>query len=383
MKEIVILGSTGSIGRQALDVIRRFSDKMRVAGLAAGSNWPLMVEQIREFRPRVVALAREEEARELERHLPPGDLPELFWGSEGLETVATSIDSGVVLNALTGTVGLGPTVAALKKGLDIALANKETLVAAGEPVMKLAREKGASILPVDSEHSAIWQCLAGQPQNRVGKIILTASGGPFRKEPADLSRVTVDEALAHPNWRMGKKITIDSATLMNKGLEVLEAHWLFAVDYDQIEVVVHPQSIIHSMVEFVDGSVMAQLGLPDMRLPIQYALSYPDRWPNELPRVDWLALGELTFEPPDTNRFPCLALAYAAGRTGGTMPAVLNAANEIAVEAFLAGEIGFTAIPQLVAGVMEEHEVIPEPTLEEILAADQWARRTAREKVRG
>ncbi|NHM27422.1 1-deoxy-D-xylulose-5-phosphate reductoisomerase [Desulfofundulus sp. TPOSR] len=382
MKEIVILGSTGSIGRQALDVIRRFPDKMRVAGLAAGSNWPLMAEQIREFRPRVVALAREEAARELAQNLPPEELPDIFWGPGSLVTVATAVDSGVVLNALTGTVGLGPTVAALEKGLDIALANKETLVAAGELVMKLAREKGARILPVDSEHSAIWQCLAGQPQNRVGKIILTASGGPFRKEPADLSRVTVDEALAHPNWRMGKKITIDSATLMNKGLEVLEAHWLFAVDYDQIEVVVHPQSIIHSMVEFVDGSVIAQLGLPDMRLPIQYALSYPDRWPSELPRVDWFALGELTFEPPDTKRFPCLALAYAAGRTGGTMPAVLNAANEIAVDAFLAGEIDFTAIPRLVAGVMEEHAVVYEPTLEEILAADRWARGAAREKAR-
>ncbi|MGB9802517.1 1-deoxy-D-xylulose-5-phosphate reductoisomerase [Desulfofundulus sp.] len=382
MREIVILGSTGSIGRQALDVVRRFPDKMRVVGLAAGSNWPLMAEQVREFRPRVVALAREEAVRELERHLPPGDLPELFWGAEGLVTVATSIDSGVVLNALTGTVGLLPTVAALEKGLDIALANKETLVAAGELVMKLAREKGARILPVDSEHSAIWQCLAGQPENRVGKIILTASGGPFRKEPADLSRVSVEAALAHPNWRMGKKITIDSATLMNKGLEVLEAHWLFSVNYDQIEVVVHPQSIIHSMVEFVDGSVMAQLGLPDMRLPIQYALSYPDRWPSDLPRLNWFAAGELTFEPPDTNRFPCLALAYAAGRTGGTMPAVLNAANEIAVGAFLAGEIGFTFIPRLVAEVMEEHRVVSEPTLEEILEVDQWARRVAREKAR-
>ncbi len=383
MREIVILGSTGSIGRQALDVIRRFPDKMRIAGLAAGRNWPLLVEQIREFHPRAVALAGEEEARELEHHLVPGELPEIFCGSEGLVAVATSIDSGVVLNALTGTMGLVPTVAALQKGLDIALANKETLVAAGELVMALAREKGAKILPVDSEHSAIWQCLVGQPQNRVGKIILTASGGPFHKEPADLSRVTVAQALAHPNWRMGKKITIDSATLMNKGLEVLEAHWLFAVDYDQIEVVVHPQSIIHSMVEFVDGSVMAQLGLPDMRLPIQYALSYPDRWPNELPRVNWFALGGLTFEPPDTERFPCLALAYAAGRAGGTMPAVLNAANEIAVEAFLAGGIGFTRIQQIVAGVMEEHEVVSRPVLEEILAADQWARQKALEKARG
>ncbi|SHE58986.1 1-deoxy-D-xylulose 5-phosphate reductoisomerase [Desulfofundulus australicus DSM 11792] len=382
MKNIVILGSTGSIGRQALDVARRYPDKIRVIGLAAGSNWSLMVEQIGEFKPRVVALAREEAARELARHLPPGERPEIFCGSGGLLALVNSIDDGMVLNALTGTAGLRPTMAALEKGLDVALANKETLVAAGELVMKLARNRGARILPVDSEHSAIWQCLAGQSLKKVEKIILTASGGPFRIGPPDLSRVTVSEALAHPNWKMGKKITIDSATLMNKGLEVMEAHWLFDMDYDRIEVVIHPQSIIHSMVEFVDGSVIAQMGLPDMRLPIQYALSYPDRWPGELPRVNWFAVGELTFEPPDTGRFPCLTLAYSAGRAGGTMPAVLNAANEVAVEAFLSGEIPFTGIYRVVAGVMDEHTVISRPTLEEILAADQWARRVAREKIR-
>lgn len=382
MKEIVILGSTGSIGLQTLEVIREFPGEFRVIGLAAGRNWPLLVKQIQEFHPRVVSLAGEEEARELKRHLSGEILPEIFWGEDGLVTVATCPGATVVLTALTGTAGLVPTVAALEKGLDIALANKETLVAAGSLVMELARRKVCRILPVDSEHSAIWQCLAGQPVGSINKILLTASGGPFRKEPADLSGVTVEMALAHPNWRMGRKITIDSATLMNKGLEVLEARWLFDLDYDRIQVVLHPQSIIHSMVEFVDGSVLAQMGLPDMRLPIQYALTYPNRLPNRLPRVNWFALGELTFEPPDTRRFPCLDLAFAAGRTGGTLPAVLNAANEVAVEAFLAKEIGFTDIPVIVERVMDAHKVICRPQLDEIMAADGWARERALENVR-
>lgn len=382
MKEIAILGSTGSIGRQALDVIREFPGDLRVAGLSAGRNWPLLLQQIQEFHPRVVAVAGEGEARELKKHLSGTGQPEIFWGEGGLVQVAAASGARVVLTAITGTAGLMPTVAALRKGLSIALANKETLVAAGALVMELARSTGADIFPVDSEHSAIWQCLDGRRDNAVNRIMLTASGGPFRREPADLSAVTVEQALAHPNWTMGRKITIDSATLMNKGLEVLEARWLFGVDLDRIEVVIHPQSIIHSMVEFVDGAVLAQMGPPDMRLPIQYALSYPRRWPNRLPRVNWYSLNGLTFEPPDTRRFPCLGLAYAAGRAGGTMPAVLNAANEVAVEAFLNGEIGFTGISRVVEAVMDEHQVVSRPDLEEILFADGWAREKAREIIR-
>lgn len=383
MKEVAILGSTGSIGRQALEVIRQFPLKFKVVGLAGGKNWPLLAEQVREFCPQVVSLAGKEEALELKRHLSAGQRPEIYWGQDGLVAVVASVSRGVVLNAITGTAGLLPTVETLKRGLDVALANKETLVAAGEVVMRLAREKGASILPVDSEHSAIWQCLAGYSTREVRRIVLTASGGPFRKEPQDLSQVTVEQALAHPTWRMGKKITVDSATLMNKGLEVIEAHWLFGLDYDAIEVVIHPQSIVHSMVEFVDGSVLAQMSLPDMRLPIQYALSYPERWPGCFPRLDFCRVGTLTFEPPDTSRFPCLWLAYAAGREGGTMPAVLNAANEVAVEAFLEGRLTFNRIPEVVARVMEEHRVVHKPGLEAIMAADAWARQRAREKIGG
>ncbi|WP_027718253.1 1-deoxy-D-xylulose-5-phosphate reductoisomerase [Desulfovirgula thermocuniculi] len=383
MKEIAVLGSTGSIGRQALEVIRRFPSRLKVVGLAGGRNWPLLAEQIEEFSPRVVSLATPEDAQALARRLGTRQRPEIYWGQEGLAAVVASVGRGLVLNAVSGAAGLLPTVEALRRGLDVALANKETLVAGGEVVMRLAREKGASILPVDSEHSAIWQCLAGHSPAQVRRLILTASGGPFRREPRDLSRVTVEQALAHPTWQMGRKITVDSATLMNKGLEVIEAHWLFGLDYDCIEVVVHPQSIVHSMVEFVDGSVLAQMGLPDMRLPIQYALSYPERWPADFPRLDLCRVGTLTFEPPDTGRFPCLALAYAAGREGGTMPAVLNAANEVAVAAFLEGKIAFSRIPEVVSGVMEEHRAVRKPGLEEIMAADRWARQKAREKVGG
>lgn len=379
---IAILGSTGSIGRQALDVVRRFPERFKVVALAAGRNWPLLLEQIKEFHPRLAALAGKSEARELRENIPGGLKVELIYGDEGLQAAATFPDADVVLTAVTGTVGLPPTVAALKAGKDIALANKETLVAAGPLIMDLAKGLKRRILPVDSEHSAVWQCLNGERPGEVAKIILTASGGPFRREPAHLSEVTVEMALAHPNWNMGRKITIDSATLMNKGLEVIEARWLFDVDYHNIQVVIHPQSIIHSMVEYRDGSVMAQLGPPDMRIPIQYALAYPQRLANPLPRLDWHSMRDLTFEEPDLTRFPSLRLAYEAGRAGGTLPAVLNAANEVAVEAFLNERIKFTGISEIVTRVIERHTSIAAPELEEILAADQWARECARAEIK-
>ena len=383
MKKIVILGSTGSIGRQALSVIRQFPREFEVVGLAAGKNWNLLAEQILEFRPRVVALAGEKEVDELSRNLDPATLPELCRGDSGLRVVAACSEADVVLTAVPGITGLVPTVAAIRAGKDIALANKETLVTAGSLVIELARQFKVRILPVDSEHSAIWQCLEGAPREEVARIILTASGGPFRREPADLSKVSVEMALAHPNWKMGRKVTVDSATLMNKGLEVIEARWLFGVNYDQIQVVIHPQSIIHSMVEFVDGSTLAQLGVPDMRIPIQYALTYPSRWSNQLPRINWGSMSELTFEQPDLSRFRCLSLAFDACRAGGTMPVVLNAANEVAVEAFLSHLIGFASIPEIVARVMDKHQVMEYNEIDEVLAADNWAREQAWQVVGG
>lgn len=376
-RKIAILGSTGSIGRQALEVIGSFGDDLQVVGLAAGGNWRLLAEQIKVFRPRVVSTTGAAAAK-LAASIDIDPRPEICYGREGLLKVATLAEAEVVLTAVSGAVGLEPTIAALKAGKDIALANKETLVAAGPLVMKLAAAGGNRILPVDSEHSAIWQCLRGEDPAQVKEIILTASGGPFRSlDQEQLARVNVEMALAHPNWTMGAKISIDSATLMNKGLEVIEARWLFDVDWDQIRVVVHPQSVIHSMVEFVDGSVMAQLGQPDMRVPIQLALTYPKRLPNQLPRLNWFELGKLTFEPPDLKRFPCLKLAVDAGRRGGTAPAVLNAANEIAVQAFLSRQLAFPGIAATVESVLALHQVIDRPDLEEILDADHWARVTA------
>ena len=376
IKGVSILGSTGSIGRQALDVLDGRPD-FRIVGLAAGKNIKLLREQIKRYGPLLVSVEKEDDALALAREFA-GKVPEILWGSQGLRAVASHPTAGVVITAVTGTAGLLPTVEAIRAGKDIALANKETLVAAGSLVTSLAAGKGVNILPVDSEHSAIWQCLRGSRPGEVESIILTASGGPFRKEP-DLERVTVSMALAHPNWSMGKKITVDSATLMNKGLEVIEARWLFGLDYDRIRVVVHPQSIIHSMVGFRDGSVMAQLGLPDMRLPIQYALTYPDRLPGNVPRLDPAKISALTFEPPDTGRFPLLDLAYRVGGRGGTLPAVMNAANEVAVELFLAGRIRFTAIYRVVEEVVGRHDIIDRPGLEEILEADRWARERARQ----
>jgi 1-deoxy-D-xylulose-5-phosphate reductoisomerase len=378
MKRVVILGSTGSIGTQTLDVIRNLPGEFEVVGLAAGQNASLLAEQIKEFKPRAAALANQEGLSLLRNQLPPHDQPELVCGTEGINNLAAMPEADLVVIAVTGTTGIYPTFAALKAGKDVALSNKETLVAAGQLVMDLAARMNKSILPVDSEHSAVWQCLNGHSTEQLEKIILTASGGPFRNTGREeLEKVTVEMALTHPNWNMGNKITIDSATLMNKGLEVIEAKWLFGVDYSQIEVIVHPQSIIHSAVEFKDGSVIAQMGLPDMRLPIQYALTFPQRVQGPVPRLDWTKLQKLTFEAPDTAKFPSLRLAYEAGKTGGTMPAVLNAANETAVYAFLQRRINFVNIPVVVEKVMEKHASINNPDLGEIMEADFWARTTA------
>ena len=360
VKRLVVLGSTGSIGRQTLEVIASFPDRFQVIGLAAGENATLLAKQVAQFGPRFVCC----------RKLPPGDYQAL-----SLEEMAAHPEADIVVIATPGRSGLGPTLAAAEAGKRIALANKESLVMAGEIITTAAEKSGASIIPVDSEHSAIWQCLEGE-RSTPQRFILTASGGPFRGyTPSRLAGVTPQQALAHPSWRMGRKVTIDSATLMNKGLEVIEAHWLFNMAYDNISVLIHPQSIIHSLVEFADGAVKAQLSHPDMRLPIQYALAYPERLANAaLPLLNWDELTHLDFEPPDLAAFPCLKLAVQAGRKGGTYPAVLSGAGEAAVELFLTGRIGFTDIAATVAGALEEHEPSSRPNIAEITAADTWAR---------
>jgi len=381
MKKISIIGSTGSIGRQTLSVIRQFPSEFQVVGLAAGNNWSVMLDQIQEFHPEIVSMTNEKEIGELLKNLDKDDLPELCWGEPGLISTAADTQADIVIVAVPGIAGLIPTLAAIKAGRDIALANKETLVTAGGLVMETAAKADVNILPLDSEHSAIWQCLDGVSRDEIARILLTASGGPFRLGPADLSGVTVKMALDHPNWKMGRKVTIDSATLMNKGLEIIEARWLFDINYDRIKVLIHPQSVIHSMVEFVDGSTLAQLGAPDMRIPIQYALTYPSRWFNDLPRINWDIVGSLTFESPDLKRFRCLSLAIEACREGGTMPVVLNAANEIAVECFLAEKVGFARIPEIIDEVMDKHQVKEYTEINDIFAADRWARQQAREIV--
>ncbi|NPB09285.1 MAG: 1-deoxy-D-xylulose-5-phosphate reductoisomerase [Thermodesulfobacteria bacterium] len=372
-RKIAILGSTGSIGRNTLDVISRFPERFEVVALAAGENVSLLLEQAKRFRPRLVSCKNEALAERIRAELPPGT--ELLTGKEGAVAVATHPEADLVVSAMVGAVGLLPTYEAVRAGKTLALANKETLVMAGRLVMNEARSRGVKILPVDSEHSAIFQCLSAGRISEVARLILTASGGPFRTRPAEEFRhVTPEEALKHPNWQMGAKITIDSATLMNKGLEVIEAHFLFDVPAEKIEVKVHPQSIVHSLVEFVDGSVIAQLGPPDMRIPIAYALSYPERLPLRLPRLDLVAVSPLTFEEPDLEKFPCLRLAYEALAKGGTAPAVLNAANEVAVEAFLAGRLRFDQIPVLVERVLASVPVSPGDSLEEVIEADILAR---------
>ncbi|MCX7843545.1 MAG: 1-deoxy-D-xylulose-5-phosphate reductoisomerase [Clostridia bacterium] len=377
---ISILGSTGSIGVQTLDVARNLG--LKVSGLAAGTNIDLLEKQIREFKPCAAAVADEKLAKVLRDRV--GDLgTKIHAGVEGMNIVASLEDVDTVVASVVGTSGLIPTLEAIRSGKDIALANKETLVTAGSVVIEEALRHNVRILPVDSEHSAIFQCMMGNSLKDISKLIITASGGPFRgKHLEELKEVTPAQALKHPNWSMGAKITIDSSTLMNKGLEVIEAKWLFDVELNKIQVMVHPQSIIHSMVEFVDGSVMAQLGQPDMRIPIQLALTYPKREFNSFSRLNLLEAGTLTFEEPDQEAFPCLKLAYEAGRCGGTMPAVLNAANEIAVDLFIKEKIGFIDIPGIIENVMSRHIVNNCPNLEDIIEADRWARETAMQLVR-
>jgi len=382
-KILSILGSTGSIGVNTLEVVRQFPERFRVAALAAGRNIELLGRQIREQRPRLVSVLDSELADELERSLGNEDpRPRIAYGPEGYEEVATLPEAQMVVSAMVGAAGLLPTLAAIRAGKDLALANKETLVIAGELVMDLASRSGIRILPVDSEHSAVFQALQGNCHGAVKRILLTASGGPFfHRDPATLCAVTPQQALRHPNWAMGRKITIDSATLMNKGLEVIEARWLFGIPADRIAVHVHPESIIHSMVEYIDGSVIAQMGIPDMKIPIAFALAYPERLPVQSPPLDLFSLQKLTFFPPDEDKFPCLRLAYTACRKGSTLPAVLNGANEVAVHAFLEGRIGFLAIPELIESVMNAHKPVQEPSLESILAADEWSRREAERLV--
>ncbi|MCC3376199.1 1-deoxy-D-xylulose-5-phosphate reductoisomerase [Cohnella sp. REN36] len=376
MKKVAVLGSTGSIGTQTLDVISREPERYEVASLAAGTNADLLVRQAHAFRPKLVSVGSRELADRIRAELPPGT--RLVYGDEGLIEAAAGADADYVVCAVMGSVGLRSTLAAIDAGATIGLANKETLVTAGHLVMKRAADKGVALLPIDSEHSAIFQCLNGEDKRAVKRLLVTASGGSFRdRTREELANVTVEEALRHPNWSMGAKITIDSATMANKGLEVMEAHWLFGLPYDRIDVVLHPESIVHSMVEFHDTSVMAQLGNPDMRVPIQYALTYPERRPSPASPLDLLQAGSLHFRPMDFERYPCLRLAYEAGRAGGTAPTVFNAANEVAVARFLRGEIPFLAIESIIASALARHEPLQEPDLATITAADDWARREA------
>jgi len=380
VRRLAILGSTGSIGRQTLDVISALPEYFRVVALAAGKNVDLLAEQVSEFKPEFVsyAVSGEDDKEARNRFSAAG------CRFMSLEEMACHPDADIVVMATSGTAGLGATLAAVKAGKNVALSNKESLVTAGEIITAEAKKSGARILPVDSEHSAIWQCLNGEEQS-ARRIVLTASGGPFRDfSQEQMAGITVEQALKHPSWQMGKKVTIDSATLMNKGLEVIEARWLFNMPVDDITVLVHPQSIVHSMVEFADGSVKAQLSCPDMRLPIQYALSYPDRLANpSLPAIDWSNFTDLTFEQPDMDRFHSLRLAIEAGREGGTCPAVLCAADEVAVDLFLSQRIKFIEIPHLVKRVLERHHKVSHPAMEEIMAADAWARETALKLVSG
>lgn len=376
MKKIAILGSTGSIGTQTLDVVDMHPERFQVEGLAAGSNIELLIEQAKRYRPKKVSVGSKELAETVAPHLPVET--QLFYGKEGLVEVAAGTDADTVVTAVMGSVGLESTLAAIDAGKQIGLANKETLITAGHIVTARAAAKGVPILPVDSEHSAIFQCLNGEPRERVMGITLTASGGSFRDLTREqLKEVTVEDALKHPNWSMGSKITIDSATMVNKGLEVIEAHWLFGLSYDQIDVLLHPESIIHSYVEFNDTSIIAQLGNPDMRVPIQYALTYPDRLPSPSQRLSLTQVGKLHFREMDMERFPCLRMAYECGKMGGTATTAFNAANEVAVARFLRKEISFLKIEDIIASVLEAHRNVDEPDLEEIARSDQESRQLA------
>jgi 1-deoxy-D-xylulose-5-phosphate reductoisomerase len=383
MKRIAILGSTGSIGVSTLDIVGRFPEKFRVVALAAGKNLTQLIEQIQSFQPLLVSLAQEEDAKKLRNELPDFE-GDIVWGADGLHATATHADADMVMAALVGAIGLPPTLAAIRAGKDVALANKESLVVSGELMTREAAQHGVQLLPVDSEHNAVFQALHGHKRERVKRIILTASGGPFLHRPAeDFQTIRIEEALQHPTWKMGNKITIDSATLMNKGLEVIEARWLFNLPPTQVSVIVHPQSIVHSLVEYVDGSVLAQLGIPDMRVPISYILAYPDRLPlTHLPQLNLAEAARLEFVEPDYDKFPCLGLAYTALERGGTCPAVLNAANEVAVASFLSGQIAFTDIADINKQILTSHAAQPVKDLESVLEADGWARAQAK-KIAG
>ncbi|MBD2105991.1 1-deoxy-D-xylulose-5-phosphate reductoisomerase [Nodosilinea sp. FACHB-13] len=381
MKAITLLGSTGSIGTQTLDILDHHPDQFRLVGIAAGNNVELLAQQVRQFKPEIVAICNPDKLGELRDALAGLDpMPQLLAGDDGIVEVARYGDAEAVVTGIVGCAGLLPTLAAIEAGKDIALANKETLIAGGPAVLPLVEKHGVKLLPADSEHSAIFQCLQGVPKDGLRRILLTASGGAFRDWPVEkLAQVTVADALKHPNWSMGRKITVDSATLMNKGLEVIEAHYLFGMDYDRIDIVIHPQSIIHSLIELQDTSVLAQLGWPDMRLPLLYALSWPNRIYTDWEPLDLVKAGDLTFREPDHAKYPCMDLAYAAGRAGGTMTAVLNAANEQAVALFLDEKIHFLEIPKVIEGVCDRHRShnVTQPVLADILAADQWARAEA------
>lgn len=376
MKRISILGSTGSIGTQTLDIVRQHPEQFKVEALAAGNNTTLLLEQIREFKPSIVSVHDKAAADRLREQLPQG--VELYYGEDGLVEVAAGTDADTVVTAVVGSVGLKSTLAAIDEGKTIAIANKETLVTAGHLVTERAQAKGVKLMPVDSEHSAIFQCLNGEPMRGVRAITLTASGGSFRDRTRDeLANVTVEDALKHPNWSMGAKVTIDSATMANKGLEVIEARWLFDLPYDQIHVLIHPESIIHSFVEYLDGSIIAQLGVPDMRVPIQYALAYPERLSNTSASLNLAEVAKLNFREMDTERFPMVRYAYDCGRTGGTATTVFNAANEVAVARFLRGEISFLDIERIVSTLISKHTAIPHPSLEAIQETDMRTRAEA------
>lgn len=381
MKRLAILGSTGSIGVSTLEIVTEYPDRFQVTALTAGRNLALLEEQICRFRPDLVAVPDQVNAQRLQERIGC-DGPRILYGTAGLIACAVESPADMVVSAIVGAAGLEPTLAAVQAGRDVALANKETLVVAGELVMRAAAESGCRIFPVDSEHSAIFQSLQGHRKVDVKRLILTASGGPFRNWSLDdLQQVTPQDALAHPNWTMGRKITIDSATMMNKGLEVIEAHWLFNMPVEKIAVHIHPESIVHSLVEYIDGALLAQLGIPDMKTPIAYALTYPERLPLALPALDLCRLGQLNFTSPNSQCFPCLGLAYHAIRRGGTTPAVLNAANELAVEAFLHKKVGFLDIPRIIGAVVESHSCRAACDLEQILSADAWARQTAQDVI--
>lgn len=382
MKTLALLGATGSIGRNTLKIVAKFPDKFKIKTLSAKYNVELLADQINRFHPDLVAVYDGPTAKKLESLLPSSNSVEIMYGAEGYRAAAAWDGVDMTVSAMVGAAGLEPTLAAVVAGKDIAIANKETLVMAGALVTAAVGQRGVRLLPIDSEHSAVFQCLQGYRRQDLEKILLTASGGPFLNMPADaFDQITPEQALKHPNWEMGAKITIDSATLMNKGLEVIEAKWLFDVSTERIEVIVHPQSIIHSMVAYCDGSILAQMGIPDMQEAIGYALSYPERIPLKQPLPDLVGLGGLTFQHPDVNKFPCLQIAFDACREGGTMPAVMNAANEVAVEAFLSRKIPFTGIPRVIDDTMNMHRLIQVPDLQSVLDADAWARKKAQSLV--